>query len=173
MESMRGIQGFPGVKRRAQTASVRSEDSKVGLMKGNKSRTGGMWTYFNILYIMMVRFATLQRKAMIQLGPNLRRQKEGHLPCRILGTRTTWRKRQLCYCCSKNSLGMEQKFGQTRRVKEKGSPTVKNRSSLCEEVFERCRLPRDMGMVSGSVHGRIVEDCRVERQEFIWKGDSS
>lgn len=36
MESTRGIQGFPGVKRRAQTASGRFEDSKGGLMKENK-----------------------------------------------------------------------------------------------------------------------------------------
>lgn len=115
-----------------------------------------MWKYFNILYIVIIRLASLQRKAMTRLGCNVRRQKEGHLPCGILGTKTALRKRQLCYCCSKNSLGMEQKFGQTIRGKEEGSSTVKNSSSLCGEVFERCRLPRDMGSVFGSVHGRIV-----------------
>lgn len=36
------------------------------------------------------------------------------------------------------------------------SPAVKNSSNLCGQVFERCRLPRDMRMVSGSVHRRIV-----------------
>lgn len=54
--------------------------------------TGRMWKYFNIFYMMMVRLLSLQRRARTSSGHNGRKQKEGHLPWGILGTKIILRR---------------------------------------------------------------------------------
>lgn len=55
MESMGGTPVLPGVETRAHTALGRSEGNEFVLTRGNRSGTGRMWNYFNILSIMTVR----------------------------------------------------------------------------------------------------------------------
>lgn len=113
---MGGTPVLPGVETRAHTALGRSEGNEFVLTRGNRSGTGRMWNYFNILSIMTVRWMSLQRRTRTREGHNGRRQKEGHLPWGILGTRVTLRKRQPCPWRGKQLLGdgLELKPNQNR-----------------------------------------------------------
>lgn len=51
-----------------------------------------MWKYFNVFYVMKVRVLSSQRRARTSSGHNVRKQKEGHLPWGILGTRVILRR---------------------------------------------------------------------------------
>lgn len=71
----------------------------------------------NIFYIMIARLISLQRRVRVRWEHNERRQKEGHLPWRILEIRATLRKRRLCYSEDKNAWWWNRSLDKSEQVR--------------------------------------------------------